>query len=91
VLAIACVTLVITFGSSSALASAYGIAVTLTMLTTTALFFLGRETLVPSKSKGLSPLRRALFVLMSRNAQNAADYFQLPSDRTVEIGFPVEL
>jgi KUP system potassium uptake protein len=54
-------------------------------------FFLGRETLVPSKSKGLSPLRRALFVLMSRNAQNAADYFQLPSDRTVEIGFPVEL
>ena len=38
-LAIACVTLVITFGSSSALASAYGFAVTLTMLTTTALFF----------------------------------------------------
>jgi KUP system potassium uptake protein len=29
--------------------------------------------------------------LMSRNAENAADFFQLPSDRTVEIGFPVEL
>jgi KUP system potassium uptake protein len=54
-------------------------------------FFLGRETLVPSKSKGLSKLRRALFRLMSRNAENAADFFQLPSDRTVEIGFPVEL
>ena len=54
-------------------------------------FFLGRETLVPSKGEGLSPLRRAVFVLMSRNAQNAADFFQLPSDRTVEIGFPVEL
>jgi KUP system potassium uptake protein len=38
-LAVICVTLVIAFGSSSALASAYGIAVTLTMLTTTALFF----------------------------------------------------
>jgi KUP system potassium uptake protein len=54
-------------------------------------FFLGRETLVPSKAKGLSKLRRALFRFMSRNAENAADFFQLPSDRTVEIGFPVEL
>lgn len=54
-------------------------------------FFLGRETLVPSKGKGLSKLRRTLFRLMSRNAENAADFFQLPSDRTVEIGFPVEL
>jgi len=54
-------------------------------------FFLGRETLVPSKSQGLSKLRRAVFRLMSRNAENAADFFQLPSDRTVEIGFPVEL
>jgi KUP system potassium uptake protein len=54
-------------------------------------FFLGREALVPSKSHGLSKLRRAVFRLMSRNAENAADFFQLPSDRTVEIGFPVEL
>jgi KUP system potassium uptake protein len=54
-------------------------------------FFLGRETLVPSKAKGLSRLRRALFRFMSRNAENAADFFQLPSNRTVEIGFPVEL
>jgi KUP system potassium uptake protein len=54
-------------------------------------FFLGRETLIPSKGEGLSKLRRALFRLMSRNAENAADFFQLPSDRTVEIGFPVEL
>jgi KUP system potassium uptake protein len=54
-------------------------------------FFLGRETLVPSKGKALSRLRRTVFRLMSRNAENAADFFQLPSDRTVEIGFPVEL
>ena len=54
-------------------------------------FFLGRETLVPAKSMGLSRLRRAVFRLMSRNAENAADFFQLPSDRTVEIGFPVDL
>jgi KUP system potassium uptake protein len=54
-------------------------------------FFLGRETLVPSKGKALSRQRRTVFRLMSRNAENAADFFQLPSDRTVEIGFPVEL
>jgi len=54
-------------------------------------FFLGRETLVPSKGKALSRLRRMVFRLMSRNAENAADFFQLPSDRIVEIGFPVEL
>ena len=41
--------------------------------------------------KALSRLRRMVFRLMSRNAENAADFFQLPSDRIVEIGFPVEL
>jgi KUP system potassium uptake protein len=38
-LAVVCVALVVAFRSSSALASAYGVAVTLTMLTTTALFY----------------------------------------------------
>jgi KUP system potassium uptake protein len=54
-------------------------------------FFLGRETLIPSKGKGLSKLRRAIFCFLSRNAENAANFFQLPHDRIVEIGFPVEL
>lgn len=38
-IAVACIALVLGFKSSSGLASAYGVAVTLTMLTTTALFF----------------------------------------------------
>ena len=54
-------------------------------------FFLGRETLVPAGANGLSKLRLAVFRFMSRNAQNAADFFKLPSNRTIEIGFPVEL
>ena len=54
-------------------------------------FFLGRETLVPVKGKGLPPLRLAAFMFMSRNAQNAAEFFRLPSSRTVEIGLPVEI
>jgi KUP system potassium uptake protein len=54
-------------------------------------FFLGRETLVPTRSKGLGRCRQAAFIVMSRNAQNAAEFFRLPSNRTIEIGLPVEI
>jgi KUP system potassium uptake protein len=54
-------------------------------------FFLGREALAPATGKGLPKLRLAVFRFMSRNAQNAADFFQLPNNRTIEIGFPVEI
>jgi K+ transporter len=52
-------------------------------------FWAGKRWFQPRKA--LSRLRRTVFRLMSRNAENAADFFQLPCDRTVEIGFPVEL
>lgn len=58
ILAIGCVALVIGFQSSSALASAYGIAVTLTMLATTALFFFAAQRLW-----NWSPLKAGLFCL----------------------------
>ena len=54
-LAVACVALVLGFRSSSALASAYGVAVTLTMLTTTSLFYFASRRLW-----GWSRLRAAL-------------------------------
>jgi KUP system potassium uptake protein len=54
-------------------------------------FFLGRETLVTTGGKALSKPRLFVFRLMSRNAENAADFFQLPSSRVIEIGFPVEI
>ncbi len=44
-LALGCMALVVGFGSSSALASAYGIAVTLTMLATTAIFYFAAQRL----------------------------------------------
>jgi KUP system potassium uptake protein len=34
--------------------------------------------------------RKRLFVLMSRNAQSAAQFFQLPSNRVVEMGSQIE-
>jgi len=53
-------------------------------------FFLGRETLVRT-NKGLSRWREAAFIAMSKNAQNAAQFFRLPSSRTIEIGKQVEI
>lgn len=53
-------------------------------------FFLGRETLIPSE-KGLNKWQETLFRLMSRNAQNAAQFFRLPCNRTIEIGHQIEI
>jgi KUP system potassium uptake protein len=53
-------------------------------------FFLGRETLVRA-NKGLSRWRESAFIMMSKNAQNAAQFFRLPSSRTIEIGKQVEI
>jgi KUP system potassium uptake protein len=35
--------------------------------------------------------RKALFVALIRHAADPADYFGLPDDRTVEMGFPIPL
>jgi KUP system potassium uptake protein len=54
-------------------------------------FFLGRETLVPSKRRGMALWREWIFTLMSRNAQTAASYFKIPAGRVLEIGVEVQL
>lgn len=54
-------------------------------------FFLGRETLLATEKPGMALWREKMFAWMSQNAQRAADYFQIPSDRVVEIGVQVEL
>ena len=53
-------------------------------------FFLGRETLLRC-GKGIPRWREGAFMAMSRNAQNAAQFFHLPSNRTVEIGKQIEI
>ena len=53
-------------------------------------YFLGRETLIPTKKVAtMAPWRERLFVTMSRNAMNATNYFSLPPDRVVELGAQV--
>jgi KUP system potassium uptake protein len=54
-------------------------------------FFLGRETPVPGVHPPLARWRERLFSFMARNAVSAADYFQIPPKRVVELGTQVEL
>jgi KUP system potassium uptake protein len=56
-----------------------------------ATYFLGRETLIVTPARGMARWRESLFVFMSRNAGRAQGFFQLPSDRVVELGVQVEL
>ncbi len=54
-------------------------------------FFMGRETLLAEGREGMSPWRESVFAFMSRNAQRATAFFNIPSDRVVEIGSQIEL
>ncbi|MSR35731.1 MAG: potassium transporter Kup [Gemmatimonadetes bacterium] len=55
-------------------------------------YFLGRETLIPSKTvHGMAVWREKLFGVMSRNARPASSFFRLPPNRVVELGAQIEL
>jgi len=54
-------------------------------------FFLSRETLIPSARPGMALWREKLFVSMARNAGSVTAYFQIPTNRVIELGTQVEL
>jgi KUP system potassium uptake protein len=54
-------------------------------------YFLGRETLIVTKTPGMAQWRERLFVVMARNAVRATAFFRLPAERVVELGVQVEL
>jgi len=54
-------------------------------------FFLGRETLFPSREAEMPFWQEKLFIAMFRNAGSAANFFQLPPNRVVELGAQVVL
>jgi KUP system potassium uptake protein len=54
-------------------------------------FFLSRETVIPNGRTGLPAWRGKLFAALSRNAQSATAFFQLPPNRVVELGVQVEV
>jgi KUP system potassium uptake protein len=54
-------------------------------------FFLSREELLPGQRSDLPPLRRRVFMQMTRSAQVVADYYVLPPGRVIEIGTRLEI
>ena len=53
-------------------------------------YFLGRETIIPT-NRSLAIWRSKLFSTMSRNAQSAVAYYNIPPSRVVEFGIQIEL
>jgi KUP system potassium uptake protein len=54
-------------------------------------FLLSRSTVVPSRRGGMALWRERLFAAMARNARTAADYFNIPANRVIELGTKVEI
>jgi KUP system potassium uptake protein len=54
-------------------------------------FFVSRAMIVSSPNPGMNKLRERLFIALSRNAQHAADFFKIPSNRVIEMGTRVEI
>lgn len=54
-------------------------------------FFLGHETLFASKKPGMAIWREKLFSFMSKNAERATNYFNIPPNQVMEVGLQIEL
>ncbi|HYB42474.1 MAG TPA: potassium transporter Kup [Candidatus Methylomirabilis sp.] len=53
-------------------------------------YYLWRMRLLPTGSMPMARWRKRLFGLMARNASSAADFFNLPTDRVIELGALVD-
>ncbi len=54
-------------------------------------FFVARERLVPTPQHGMFYWQQKLFMIMARNAVPATDFFNIPTNRVVEMGTQVRL
>jgi KUP system potassium uptake protein len=54
-------------------------------------YFLGRETLIPTRRQGMAIWREHLFAWMVRNSSSASSFFNLPPNQVIELGAQVEL
>ena len=55
-----------------------------------ATYYIGRQTLVPGKRKGLAFWRKKLFVFMARNAAQPIAFYNLPLEQVFELGLRIE-
>ena len=54
-------------------------------------FFISRAMIVSSPHPGMMKWRERLFLALSKNAMNAADFFKIPVNRVIEMGTRVEI
>jgi KUP system potassium uptake protein len=54
-------------------------------------FFVSRRSLKPSAQSGMPQWQDRLFIALSRSANDATDYFQIPTGRVVEVGTQVTI
>jgi KUP system potassium uptake protein len=54
-------------------------------------FFVSRRSLKPSAQSGMPQWQDHLFIALSRAANDATDYFQIPTGRVVEVGTQVTI
>jgi KUP system potassium uptake protein len=54
-------------------------------------FFLSRRALKPAAHSGMPRWQDHLFIALTRSANDATDYFQIPSGRVVEVGTQVTI
>lgn len=54
-------------------------------------YFIGRETILATRKRGLSSWRGSIFAWMTRNAGDVTSYFCLPPNGVVELGARVEV
>jgi KUP system potassium uptake protein len=54
-------------------------------------FFTSRALIVSAPKPGMMPWREELFIALSKNAVNAADFFKIPTNRVIEMGTRIEI
>jgi KUP system potassium uptake protein len=54
-------------------------------------FFLSRRALRPAAQSGMPRWQDRLFIGLARSANDATNYFQIPTDRVVEVGTQVAI
>ncbi|SSR23880.1 potassium transporter Kup [Acinetobacter baumannii] len=54
-------------------------------------FFISRDRIVHSVGDGISPWREKLFISMQRNTSPVSDFYQIPTNRVVELGSQIEI
>ncbi len=54
-------------------------------------FFLSRRTLRPAPDSRMPPWQDRLFIVLARSANDATDFFQIPTGRVVEVGTQVTI